>query len=97
MEYMWKRWVGRMFCRRMLEMLSDNMKLDAQISKANAEIVLVSGLVSCCVHENAEKACDEVAFNKKHNSLVDRHQKTKEWLEMRHTPTLFHGGIISSE
>ncbi len=81
MEYVWKRWVGRMFCRRMLEMLSDNMKLDARIAKVNAEIVLVSGLVNGCVHENAEKAQSQEAFNKHYCSLVDRHQKAIERLE----------------
>jgi len=68
-------------CRLMLEMLSDHSKLDAQIAKANEEIALVSGLVSACVHENAEKAQSQEAFNKHYNSLVDRHQKAIERLE----------------
>lgn len=63
-------------CRLMLEMLSDHSKLDAQIAKANEEIALVSGLVSACVHENAEKAQEQDAFNKRYNSLVDKHQKS---------------------
>lgn len=75
MEYVWKKRVGRMFCRRMQEMLSDNMKLDAQIAKVNAEIVLVAGLVSGCVHENAEKSQSQNALNKHYIDLVDRHQK----------------------
>ncbi|NLO86341.1 MAG: hypothetical protein GX096_13115 [Clostridiales bacterium] len=62
-------------CRLMLEMLSDHSKLDAQIKKANEEIALVSGLAGACVHENAEKAQSQDAFNKHYNSLVDRHQK----------------------
>ena len=62
-------------CRLMLEMLADHTKLDAQIAKANKEIALVSGMVSTCVHENAEKAQAQDAFNKHYNSLVDRHQK----------------------
>ena len=68
-------------CRLMLEMLSDHSKLDAQIAKANEEIALVSGLVSACVHENAEKAQSQDAFNKQYNSLVNRHQKAIERLE----------------
>ena len=68
-------------CRLMLEMLADHSKLDAQITKVNEEISLVSGLVSACVHENAEKAQDQDAFNKHYNSLVDRHQKAIERLE----------------
>ena len=68
-------------CRLMLEMLTDHSKLDAQIEKANEEIALVSGLVSACVHENAEKAQDRDAFNKRYNSVVDRHQKAIERLE----------------
>ena len=68
-------------CRLMLEMLADHSKLDAQIAKANQEITLVSGLVSACVHENAEKAQDQDAFNKRYNSLVDRHQKAIERLD----------------
>ncbi|MDD4513041.1 MAG: recombinase family protein, partial [Eubacteriales bacterium] len=68
-------------CRLMLDMLSDHSKLDAQIAKANEEIKLVAGLVSACVHENAEKAQDQDAFNKHYNSLVDRHQKAIERLE----------------
>ena len=68
-------------CRLMLEMLSDHLKLDAQITKANEEIALVSGLVSACVHENAEKAIDQDAFNNHYNSLVNRHQKAMSQLE----------------
>jgi len=62
-------------CSLMLEMLSDHTKLDAQTAKANEEIALVSGLVSACVYENAEKAIDQDAYSSKYNSLVDRHQK----------------------
>ena len=61
-------------CRLMLEMLSDHSKLDAQIEKVNEVIALVSGLVSVCVHENAEKAQSQDAFNKHYNGLVNRHQ-----------------------
>ena len=68
-------------CRLMLEMLSDHSKLDAQIQKAKEEIALVSGLVSACVHENAEKAQPQDAFNKHYNDLVNRHQKAIEMLE----------------
>ena len=68
-------------CRLMLDMLSDHSKLDAQIAKANEEIALVSGLVSACVNENAEKAIDQDAFNKQYNGLVDRHQKAIARLE----------------
>ena len=68
-------------CRLMLEMLADHKKLDAQIAKANEEIALVSGLVSACVNENAEKAIDQDAFNKQYNGLVDRHQKAMARLE----------------
>ncbi|HNW87779.1 MAG TPA: recombinase family protein, partial [Candidatus Limiplasma sp.] len=68
-------------CRLMLEMLSDHSKLDAQIAKANKEITLISGLVSDCVHENAEKAQSQDAFNERYNSLVDRHQKAMARLE----------------
>ena len=68
-------------CRLMLEMLSDHSKLDAQIAKANQEITLVSGLVSACVHENAEKALSQDVFNKRYNGLVDRHQKAMARLE----------------
>jgi hypothetical protein len=57
-------------------MFSDHSKLDAQIAKANEEIALVSGLVSACVHENAEKAQEQDAFNKRYNSFVDKHQKS---------------------
>jgi chromosome segregation ATPase len=62
-------------------MLNEHSKLDAQIAKANEEITLVSGLVSACVHENAEKAQSQDAFNKHYNSLVDRHQKALARLE----------------
>ena len=65
-------------CRLMLEMLADHTKLDAQVAKANEEIAFVSGLVSACVHENAEKTQDQDAFNKHYNGLVDRHQKAVE-------------------
>ena len=68
-------------CRLMLEMLADHRKLDAQIAKANQEITLVSGLVSDCVHENAEKVQNQDAFNNHYNSLVDRHKKAIERLE----------------
>ena len=68
-------------CRLMLEMLADHSNLDIQIAKANEEIVLVSGLVSACVYENAEKAQDQDAFNKHYNSLVARHQKAMARLE----------------
>jgi len=68
-------------CRLMLEMLADHSKLDAQIAKVNEEIELVSGLVSACVYENAEKAQDQDAFNKHYNSLVARHQKAMARLE----------------
>ena len=51
-------------------MLADHSKLDAQIAKANEEIALVSGLVSTCVHENAEKVQSQDAFNKHYTSLV---------------------------
>ena len=68
-------------CRLMLEMLSDHSKLDAQIAKANEEIALVSGMVSACVHENAEKAQDQDAYSSKYNRLVDRHQKALARLE----------------
>jgi DNA invertase Pin-like site-specific DNA recombinase len=68
-------------CRLMLEMLADHSKLDAQIAKANEEIALVSGLVSACVHSNAEKAQSQDAFKKQYNSLVDRHQKAIARLE----------------
>jgi len=68
-------------CRLMLEMLADHSRLDAQITKANQEITLVSGLISACVHENAKKAQDQDAFNKQYNSLVNRHQKATERLE----------------
>ena len=57
-------------CGLMLDMLADHSKLDAQIAKANDEIALVSGLVSACVHENAEKAQSQDAFNKHYNNLV---------------------------
>ena len=49
-------------CKLMLEMLSDHTRLDAQIKKTNEEIALVSGLVSDCVHKNAEKAQDQGRF-----------------------------------
>ena len=62
-------------CRLMLEMLTDQTKLDARIDKVNEEIALVSDLVSACVQENAEKAIGQDAFNKQYNSLVNRHQK----------------------
>ena len=68
-------------CRLMLEMLSDHSKLVAQIAKANEEIALVSGLVSTCVHENAQKAQDQEAYSSKYNSLVNRHQKAIAQLE----------------
>ncbi len=68
-------------CRLMLEMLCDHTKLDAKIAKVNEEIALVSGLVSACVNENAEKAIDQDAFNKQYNGLVDRHQKAIARLE----------------
>ncbi|MDD3059232.1 MAG: recombinase family protein, partial [Sphaerochaeta sp.] len=68
-------------CRLMLEMLSDHSKLVAQIAKANEEIALVSGMVSACVHENAEKAQDQDAYSSKYNRLVDRHQKALARLE----------------
>ena len=68
-------------CRLMLDMLSDHSKLDAQIAKANAEIALVADLVSACVHENAEKAQNQNAFNEHYNSLVERHQKAMARLE----------------
>ena len=68
-------------CRLMLEMLSDHSKLDAQIAKANQEIALVSGMVSTCVHENAEKAQAQDSFNKQYNCLVNRNQKATERLE----------------
>ncbi len=68
-------------CHLMLEMLSDHSKLDAQIAKANEEIELVSGLVSACVHENAEKAQDQDAYNDRYDSLVARHQKAISRLE----------------
>ena len=51
-------------------MLADHSKLDVQIAKANEEIALVSGLVSTCVHENAEKVQSQDAFNKHYTSLV---------------------------
>ena len=38
-------------------------------------------MVSACVHENAEKAQSQDAFNKHYNSLVERHQKAVERLE----------------
>ena len=68
-------------CKLMLEMLADHTKLDAQITKANEEIALVSGLVSACVHKNAEKTQSQDAFNKQYNRLVDRHQKATARLE----------------
>ena len=67
-------------CRLILEMLSDHSNLDAQTKKANDEIALVSGLVSACVHENAEKAQSQDAFSEHYNSLVDRHQKAMSGL-----------------
>ena len=68
-------------CRLMLEMLCDHSKLDARIVKVNEEIALVSGLVSACVHDNAERAQPQDEFNKRYNSLVDRHQKAMGRLE----------------
>lgn len=62
-------------CRLMLEILSDHTKLNAQIKKTNEEIALISGLVSSCVREKAEKAQSQKAFNEYYNSLVARHQK----------------------
>jgi site-specific DNA recombinase len=68
-------------CRLMLEMLTDHTKLDAQIEKVNEEIALVSGLVSACVRENAEKVQSQDEYNKQYNGLVNRHQKAIERLE----------------
>ena len=68
-------------CRLMLKMLSDHSKLDAQIAKVNEEIALVSGLVSACVHENADKAQDQDVYSSKYNSLVDRHQQAMARLD----------------
>jgi len=68
-------------CRLMLEMLSDHSLLDAQIANANEEITLVSGLVSACVHENAEKALAQEEYNDWYASLVNRHQKAIARLE----------------
>ena len=65
----------------MLEMLTDYTKLDTQIKKVNEEIEHVSGLVSACVHENAEKAQDQDAYSSKYNGLVNRHQKATARLE----------------
>ena len=62
-------------------MIADHSKLDAQIAKAKAEIALVSGLVSACVHENAEKAQSQDAYNDRYDSLVNRHQKAIARLE----------------
>ena len=62
-------------------MIADHSKLDAQIARVNEEIALVSGLVSACVHENAEKALSQDVFNKRYNGLVDRHQKAMARLE----------------
>ena len=68
-------------CRLILQLLSDHSKLDAQIAKANEEIAMVSGLVSACVHENAEKVQAQDAFNEHYNRLVARHQKAMARLE----------------
>ena len=62
-------------------MIADHSKLDAQIARVNEEIALVSGLVSACVHENAEKALAQEEYNDKYDSLVNRHQKATARLE----------------
>ncbi|MCE5342803.1 MAG: recombinase family protein, partial [Eubacteriales bacterium] len=62
-------------CRLMLEMLTDHTKLDAQIEKVNEEITLVSGLVSACVRENAEKVQAQDEYNDRYDSLAKRYAK----------------------
>ena len=68
-------------CKLMLEMLSEHSKLDVQIEKSNDEVALIASLVSACVHENAEKAQGQDAFNKQYTILVNRHQKALARLE----------------
>jgi hypothetical protein len=68
-------------CRLMLEMLTDHTKLDAQIAKANEEIALVSGLVSACVHKNAEKAQAQDEYTSKYEGLAKRYDKATVRLE----------------
>lgn len=68
-------------CRLMLDMLTEHTKLDAQIEKANEEIALVSGLVSACIHENAEKAQAQHEYTSKYDSLAKRYEKAMARLE----------------
>ena len=46
-------------CKLMLAMLTDYSKLDAEIDKANKEIVVVSEMVTTCIRENATKALSQ--------------------------------------
>ena len=68
-------------CRLMLGMLTDCSKLDAEIGKANEEIVLVSELVTACIQENATKALSQEAYNDRYDGLVKRYEKAVAKLE----------------
>ena len=68
-------------CLAMQAMLTDCSSLDEEIRQVNEELEVIAGLVKSCVHEHAEKAQDQEAFDKKYAGLLKRHDKAAAQFE----------------
>ena len=72
-------------CRLMLEMLTSDSKLDAEIARVTEEIAMVSEQVGSCIRENATKALSQAEYERRYSSLVKRYEKAVRKLEKLNT------------
>ena len=56
----------------------DTTSVDAELDAVRQEIEIIAGLVRTCVTENASQAVNQIVFQNRYNSYVERYEKLRE-------------------
>ena len=69
-------------CSEMMDLLFNTTELEAEQSMLLEETQLISDMVQEMILENAHAALDQIEYQKRYNSLIQRFETTKQRLEM---------------
>ena len=64
--------------RLIMNQLTDTTSVDAELDAVRQEIEIIAGLVRTCVTENASQAVNQIVFQNRYNSYVERYEKLRE-------------------
>jgi hypothetical protein len=68
-------------CETIKQMLTDTSALDTEANKLQGDMQLISEAIQRCIRENAQTEMDQVVYQERYSSLVERYEKAKKQFE----------------